>query len=280
MRRDAAQQDLLERLWSTDRRYYELAREQVRGAAAAGGEYAFLDRHLPARGRILEVGCGEASNLAVLARPDRSMHGCDLSPLGPRMAREDGLEMASRLVVAAAEALPFATGSFEGVFAVSVLEHLPEPEAVLEQMIRVLAPGGRLVLVSPQYGGPLGASPCRRGGGASRFARRLLRAHLPAGDGARLGWDRVRPAVLDGAVYDGDLDAVVEPELRSLSRFLSARGLTIVEASSGFAWHTWRGRNGPLAQKAIRLVGETLARAGIPPYTSFGPLVAVAAERP
>lgn len=272
---------LLRELWGRDARYYELAREQVLGAATGGTEYDFLRRHLPASGRVLEVGCGEGSNLDVLARPGLEFVGCDLSPLGLAMARGragDG-KVPHGLVVADAERLPFGRGAFDAVFAVSLLEHLPAPDKAIDQMVAVLAPGGRLVLVSPQYGGPLGASPCRRTGGPGRFASRLLRAHRPAAPASCLDWERVDPLVLDGEDYEGDKDAVVEPELRSLVRFLRGRKLAIIESTSGYAWHRWTGRNGPAAQRIARAVLERLGRWGLPPYRDFGPLVAVAARK-
>jgi SAM-dependent methyltransferase len=270
---------LLEQLWGRDARYYELAREHVRQAAASGKEYGFLHRQLPDSGRILEVGCGEGSNIAVLARPGRVFFGCDLSALAIAMARRDGNEASGRLVVGDAGALPFPRDAFDAVFAVSVIEHLPEPERVLDEMIACVAPGGRLVLVSPQYGGPLGASPCRRTGGAARFLKRLAAAHLPSRSSSRLGWDRVDPVVLAGAEYEGDRDVVVEPELRSLVSFLGGRGMAIIEATSGFEWHSWVSAGGTAAQRAARGVLEPLGRLGIPPYRSFGPLIAVAAEK-
>lgn len=278
MTRDPASRRLLEELWDRDARYYELARDHVRQAAAAGNEYRFIDRHLPGRGRILEVGCGEGSNIAVLSKPGRIFFGCDLSTLAIAIARRQGGEHARRLVAGDAGALPFAAGSFDAVIAISVIEHLPDPAQVIGEMIGALAPKGRLILVSPQYGGPLGASPCRRTGGASRFVRRLLASHLPAGARDRLDWDRVDPAVFDGVGYEGDRDVVVEPELRSLLRFLEGRELAIVAATSGFEWHRWTG--GTLAQRIARRAIEPLGVAGIPPYRGFGPLIAVVAERP
>jgi len=379
MRYDDTKARLLHDLWNRDERYYDLAREQVEAAAKAGGEYDFLKRWLPVRGTVLEVGCGEGSNLGVVERDGLRFVGCDLSglalsrarttrcgggvysdqpapadasgnsgrsgsPAGPTGAasRED-----FAFLQADAERLPFPDRFFEAVFSVSLLEHLPEPGVVVEEMIRVLEPGGKLVLISPQYGGPLGASPCRRNGGAGRFLRRLARAHLPWNSGggavdrrsegktpsgssngnghghgngygagaaagatghadrrsadsggigatssvlnaasrrslaassprASLDWDHVMPLVLEGAAYDGDLDAVNEPELTSLRRFLRARGVTIEASTSGFEWHTWLGRRASLPQKAARALFEPLGRAGIPPYRDFGPLIAIA----
>ena len=270
---------LLDRLWGRDADYYRRASEHVR-ASSEGGEYAWLRKVLPERGRVLEVGCGDGVHFEVLGRPGLDWFGCDLSRLAIGLAAHRSPPSGrAALTVADAENLPYAPGSFDAVLAVSVLEHLPSPGRAIEHMIEVLAPGGRLCVVSPQYGAPLGASPCRRGGGASRFARRFLRAHLPSQSGSALGWDRVHPSILDGAAYAGDEDAVVEPEIRSLVRFLRERGLAIVDATSGLSWHSWRqGRTTP-SQSAARAVFEALGRTGLPPYRWWGPLVCVCAAR-
>jgi len=266
--------ELLSRLWGKDAGYYRKAEEHVRRSADAG-EYRWLRRLLPP-GRVLEVGCGDGIHFEVLGRQGVSWVGCDLSPLAIGLARERGL--AEALVVADAEALPFAPGSFQGVLAVSVLEHLPDPGRAIDAMIEVLAPKGRLLLVSPQYGGPLGASPCRNGGGTARFAARFVRAHLPVRGGA-LGWDRVDPAVLAGAVYEGDEDTVVEPEIRTLVAYLASRGLRILDATSGLTWTSWRRGRMSFGQRAARTLFEPLGRSGLPPYRWWGPLLCVCAER-
>lgn len=272
---------LVETLWGKDAAYYDAARAHVLQSAASGGEYGWVREQLPHRGRVLEIGCGEGTNMEVLSAEGLEWFGCDLSLLAVSRAREKR-PGATRPAVAVADAerLPFVPGSFQAVLLVSVVEHLPRPEAVLDAAIERLAPGGRLVVLSPQYGGPLGASPCRSGGGTARFTRRLLAAHLPGGGGDRLGWERVHPKVLEGEAYDGDMDTVVEPELRSLCRFLARRGLRIRSATSGFEWHTWRRGRMSAGQRMARAVLEPLGRLGVAPYRSFGPLVAVSAERP
>jgi SAM-dependent methyltransferase len=271
--RSVVKRRLLETLWEKDADYYRQAREHVSTLASGGGEYDWLRSWLPARGRVLDVGCGDGVHFEVLARPGLEWFGCDLSRLGISLA-------AGRDAPGPRPGLVVADGAFDAVLAVSVLEHLPDPDRALAGMIAALAPAGRLLLLSPQYGGPLGASPSRRGGGGSRFFGRLLRAHRPATDGAALGWERVEPAVLAGVPYEGDRDAVVEPELRSLLRFLSRRGLVVLDASSGFAWHTWRAGRMSVGQRIARSLLEPVGRAGIPPYRDFGPLVAVCAARP
>jgi SAM-dependent methyltransferase len=277
---DPVRDRLLAELWDSDRRYYDLAREHVRSAASVPGEYDFLREHLPATGDILEIGCGEGSNMEVLAAPGRRFVGCDLSSLALSLAREAAPPTDTwRLVQGEGEALPFADGRFAGVMGISVMEHLPEPARVIGEMARVLAPGGRLLLLSPQYGGPLGASPCRTGGGPGRFITRLLRAHLPGGRSG-VGWERVNPTVLEGASYDGDRDAVIEPELTGLLRYLREIGMQPLAFTSGLEWASWLDYPGSMPQQVARAFCERLGRWGVPPYRNFGPLVAVAAQRP
>ena len=46
-------------------------------------------------------------------------------------------------------ALPFGEGTVEAVLGLEILEHLPEPEAALRELRRVLAPGGLLIVSTP-----------------------------------------------------------------------------------------------------------------------------------
>ncbi len=280
MKADPVRRRLLEELWDADHRYYEMAREHVRAAASVPGEYDFLRQYLPEEGRILEIGCGEGSNMEVLARPGRRFVGCDLSRLALGMAQAAApADGSQQFICGEGEALPFQSGTFDGAMAISVMEHLPQPQQVLNEMARVLRPGGLMLLLSPQYGGPLGASPCRRGGGAGRFVKRLLQAHLPA-SGSDLNWDRVTPPVLEGEDYDGDRDAVIEPQLSSLLRCLRQLGLTVEAATSGLEWASWLEYPGTIPQQVVRALCERLGRWSVPPYKNFGPLLAVAARRP
>lgn len=55
----------------------------------------------------------------------------------------------SHRVVAVGERLPFRDGQFDGVFSINVLEHVVDPERVLAETERVLAPGGVMLAVTP-----------------------------------------------------------------------------------------------------------------------------------
>jgi hypothetical protein len=95
----------------------------------------------------------------------------------------------------------------------------------------------------------------------------------------RLRWERVHPPVLDGAAFEGDLDALVEPELRSLRGWLRGRGLEIVDTCSGLEWYSWTTHRSSALVRAVRHVCERAGRSGLPLFRDFGPLVAVHVRR-
>jgi SAM-dependent methyltransferase len=51
-----------------------------------------------------------------------------------------------------AEKIPFPSNSLRAIYAINVFHHLPRPNAFLEELLRVLHPGGGAVLIEPYYG--------------------------------------------------------------------------------------------------------------------------------
>jgi 2-polyprenyl-3-methyl-5-hydroxy-6-metoxy-1,4-benzoquinol methylase len=114
----------------------------------AGFETALADLfHRAAPGSVLDVGCGEGVLTHRWAQElgDRPVVGVDLGDeklaAEWRKRRRENL----RFQTASADALPFASGEFDLVAAIEVLEHVPEPERTLEEMARV---ANRNLLVS------------------------------------------------------------------------------------------------------------------------------------
>lgn len=85
--------------------------------------------------RVLEVGSG----LGILQHLVPDYVGIDI-------ASTAGAYCSKPFVAASATALPFADNSFDGIWSVWVLEHLAEPEQMLQEIARVLKPGGSLFL--------------------------------------------------------------------------------------------------------------------------------------
>ena len=106
-----------------------------------------LAARVPRGGRLLDVGAGPGYLLGDLARarPDLRTWGLDCSPDMMRRARRQQagcLPGASRWLVADACALPFAAGSFDQVVATFSFHIWPCPVAGLQELRRLLKPGG------------------------------------------------------------------------------------------------------------------------------------------
>ena len=95
--------------------------------------------------RILDAGCGVGMYTEQFRRFSPRVTGVEVDPVvaAQAAARLPGI------VLAPAEALPFADGSFDVVFSHEVIEHVTDDAAAAAEMARVLAPGGRIVLFCP-----------------------------------------------------------------------------------------------------------------------------------
>lgn len=105
---------------------------------------------LGADDEVLDVGCGSAVLLAAHATQARYVAGLDASDLQLGIARQrlsDRLSAGTaELVRGDAAALPWPDGRFSVVTSMFCLKFVPDPLAALEEMHRVLRPGGRAVV--------------------------------------------------------------------------------------------------------------------------------------
>ena len=97
------------------------------------------------KGKVLDVGCGIGDMLSFRA----GTVGVDVNPLLVEHCRSRGLEAH----LSQSDRLPFSDRSFDGALLDNVLEHLPDPRAVLSEIGRVLVPRGRLVVGIPGWQG-------------------------------------------------------------------------------------------------------------------------------
>ncbi|MGW0802045.1 class I SAM-dependent methyltransferase [Nonomuraea sp. NPDC002799] len=102
-------------------------------------------RDLGRPGRALDVGAAGGGNTRVLVEAGWDATATDFSETAVRLARGRGL----RTVRADARALPFEPGSVDLVTAFDVLEHVREDHLVVEEIARVLAPGGHALIAVP-----------------------------------------------------------------------------------------------------------------------------------
>jgi SAM-dependent methyltransferase len=127
------------------------------------GKLVMIDQlvrpHLKADSRLLEIGCG-AGNLLVQASVQGSFPvALDLSMQALTFVRsrlqeiETGSEAikGSACIQSIGEHLPFADASFDCILLSEVVEHLEAPEFSIREASRVLRPGGRLLVTTPNY---------------------------------------------------------------------------------------------------------------------------------
>jgi ubiquinone/menaquinone biosynthesis C-methylase UbiE len=123
----------------------------------ADREAAFFLPFLDPGMTLLDAGCGPGSitrGLAIHTAPG-DVVGIDLDSsrieTASRDTREAGIENIS-YQVADVTNLPFEDGHFDGVFANGLIEHIPEPDAGIRELLRVLKPGGVIGVRSPDWG--------------------------------------------------------------------------------------------------------------------------------
>jgi ubiquinone/menaquinone biosynthesis C-methylase UbiE len=98
--------------------------------------------------QVLEVGCGTGNISLALARRGARVVGLDVS--GPMLAaaqhkgRQQGFSLP--LIQCLAGFLPFSEAIFDGVISILALDFIPDRLGALREMVRVLRPGGFLVL--------------------------------------------------------------------------------------------------------------------------------------
>ena len=138
---------------------------------------------------VLDVGTGTALiPLELLRRsPEARVMAVDLASsmldLGRLHVAAAGLDGAIVLEAADAKALPYGDGAFAAVVSNSLVHHVPEPGGALSEMVRVLAPGGVLMvrdLFRPDDDAAVAELVARYAADAAPRQRALLEASLRA----------------------------------------------------------------------------------------------------
>lgn len=140
-------------------RRYEMIRE-------AAGERLF--------GNVFEDGCGVGQYLRRLAESAALALGLDVELDRVRDARSLG----AQALLGVGEALPLPDNFFDMVLSHEVLEHVSDDRQAVLEIVRVLKPGGRLVLFVPNRGYPFETHGIYRRG-VYHFGNKLFVNYLP-----------------------------------------------------------------------------------------------------
>lgn len=119
-----------------------------------GRRKIIFDRVLPllaeySHPRILDIGCGTGFNIEYMQQHGYAdIIGLDFSPDALMFCQSRGL---ARLVCGDGTLPPFQDGSFDVVTALDMIEHLEDDVIALNELSRILRPGGLLVIFTPAY---------------------------------------------------------------------------------------------------------------------------------
>jgi ubiquinone/menaquinone biosynthesis C-methylase UbiE len=116
-----------------------------------------LSKALPLSGPVLDIGTGKGRFVVALAPHVAQVTTVDISAAEQRYARLEaayaGVTDRIRFLARDAAKLPWRKARFDAVVSMKAIHHLEDPDAVLAEMLRVLRPGGKLVLADFSVGG-------------------------------------------------------------------------------------------------------------------------------
>jgi ubiquinone/menaquinone biosynthesis C-methylase UbiE len=127
-----------------------IGRRRARGPPVASCDRRTVSANIPQNGRVLDVGCGGAKFTKYVAdqRPDVDIVGIDLS--APQLTRASkllrGYGDRVRFELGDATQLKFPDASFDGVLSYGSIKHWTSQDAGLSECLRVLKPGGPLLV--------------------------------------------------------------------------------------------------------------------------------------
>jgi SAM-dependent methyltransferase len=110
-----------------------------------------IRKHTNNKGRLLELGFGNASFLKLAHDAGWEVYGADLNASLVRHATE--VLRLPNIVCGTIEEIGYAPGYFDVVAAFNFIEHVPDPRATLRSIKRILRPGGLVVLLCPNLEG-------------------------------------------------------------------------------------------------------------------------------
>ncbi len=130
------------------------------GVPAVGGQF-ILERRArlirpffpPKGGHLVDFGCGNGAQTLLFADEFDRLTGVDVSEIYLKDFRREivtrGLEGRIEAVSTGGGPIPLPDGAADVVTSFTVLEHVPDEQAALAEMRRILAPGGKLIITVP-----------------------------------------------------------------------------------------------------------------------------------
>lgn len=106
-----------------------------------------ITKYVDSNSKVLDVGCGDGMLGERLMQKGCDVWGIDVSEVALKKASGKGMK--TKRVDLSRGSLPFASNSFDWTILSCVLEHLPNPEKILNEACRVVKRNGKIVVVIP-----------------------------------------------------------------------------------------------------------------------------------
>lgn len=119
----------------------------VRRMIAGDNLTSYLDKE-PGEAKVLDFGCGSGILVDELVKQGYQSYGLDISEEAIEFGTLQGVK---NLGVIDGHKVDFADSTFDAVFILDVLEHLEDEKWALDEIMRVLKPGGVVIIMVPAY---------------------------------------------------------------------------------------------------------------------------------
>jgi 2-polyprenyl-3-methyl-5-hydroxy-6-metoxy-1,4-benzoquinol methylase len=144
---------------------FRAEREEHGFEAWLTGAQASAFRHVPRNVRVLDIGCGIGTTLAYHKNRGCEAFGIEADGNVQAIAKRHGLNISQGIF----DGSQFESGSFDFVTLDQVAEHVMDPHALMRGVARVLRPGGKVIITTPNPDSF----------GARLYGRRWLNWHTP-----------------------------------------------------------------------------------------------------
>lgn len=220
--------------------------------------------------KVLDLGCGEGTRLNLILPESAEGTGIDISPTAIKLGKSRYPKI--KFIQADLEEIPLRNNDFDVVYSAYVLEHLSNPEKVLDEAARLLRKDGFLVLIAPNYGSPNRSSPPFKGSRINKLMAGISNDFIILfRKQKRLEWMKVEPIAAEDK-YDVDWDTTVEPYIGSLIKYLQYKGLAVKNAFSCWSEEL---PGAKIHQKIFKILGSF----GLYPFWMWGPHLVVVAQK-
>ena len=235
------------------REFYETSEAYKQLLAAHDEAYLrhyveLVTRYAPPEAKILDLGCGNGISTRLLNQARFDVVGADISPLFLEEAQAWENPQLQYRVCDVLE-LPFEAETFDVICSNELIEHLPDVETALTEMIRVVRKGGRIVLSGPNLCSPITpfldwvALMCGKAGRpvwgetkrqALQHLVRNCRLYVKKRFARKPPQFLYRTPDLQADAIGGDADSAYYASPIDLAQFFRLHGVTLIKKSVGF----------------------------------------------